>query len=99
MTPDLDKLRALVAYADQAADDDEIPWAEPFRDMLSRMDRGRQRELTLRQREWICEVHEKVLGDPVYLNLVSTGQVPRGREVPTPEVLLNLPKRPPGRTA
>lgn len=32
------------------------------------------------------------------MNLVSEGRVPRGRrEVPVPEVLKQLPKRPPGR--
>jgi len=36
--------------------------------------------------------------EPEYLNLVSRGLVPRGREVETPEVLRNLPKLPPGRT-
>jgi hypothetical protein len=50
-------------------------------------------QLTDRQRSWVTGVHERVV--PAYANLVSRGLVPRGREVPTPAVLQNLPKRPP----
>lgn len=53
----------------------------------------RQEQLTEKQRAWALAVHERVV--PQYANLVSQGLVPRGREVPTPPVLQNLPKRPP----
>jgi hypothetical protein len=33
-----------------------------------------------------------------YQNLMSSGKAPRGREVPTPAVLLNKPLKPPGRS-
>lgn len=54
-----------------------------------------QRELTERQRAWARSVRERFA--PTYQNLVSSGQVPRGREVPLPQVLRDLPKRPPTR--
>ena len=52
-------------------------------------------QLTDKQRAWVTAVYERIV--PQYANLVSRGLVPRGREVPTPEVLKNLPKRPPPR--
>lgn len=55
----------------------------------------RFRELTDRQRVWAAAVRERF--SPQYKNLVSSGQVPRGREVPTPAVLQDLPKKPPVR--
>ena len=64
----------------------------PFRDMLAR-----DRSLTDKQRSWLRSVYEKVVGTPQYENMISSGKAPRGREVPTPKVLLNLPKKPPGR--
>jgi hypothetical protein len=51
--------------------------------------------LTDKQRQWVTQVHERIV--PQYANLVSRGLVPRGREVPTPPVLQNLPKDPPYR--
>jgi hypothetical protein len=56
-------------------------------------DQSRFRELTEKQREWVTRVHARIV--PQYANLVSRGLVPRGREVPTPPALQNLPKRPP----
>jgi hypothetical protein len=53
--------------------------------------------LSLKQHEWVADVYAKYFGEPVYQNLISTGRVPRGREVPTPPVLQNLPLKPPGR--
>jgi hypothetical protein len=50
--------------------------------------------LSERQREWAQRVAD-IPGE--YKNLVSSGQVPRGREVPTPAVLQNRPLKPPGR--
>ena len=45
----------------------------------------------------VKEVYDRVA--PQYENLVSSGQVPRGKEVPTPDVLKreNLPLKPPKR--
>jgi len=63
---------------------------EAFEDMLEKMgDRG----LTEKQRSWV----KGVLDEPEYENLVSSGKVPRGKDIPTPAVLQNLPKRPPTR--
>jgi hypothetical protein len=54
---------------------------------------SKYRQLTGKQRQWVTSAHERFV--PQYENLVSRGLVPRGREVPTPSVLQNLPKRPP----
>lgn len=53
--------------------------------------------LTPSRRRWAREVAARVRPG-AYENLVSSGRVPRGREVPTPAVLQHLPKKPPGRT-
>ena len=60
---------------------------ETFTDMQS------QSGLSPKQRAWVQRVHERLV--PQYENLVSSGRVPRGKEVPTPEVLKVLPLRPP----
>jgi hypothetical protein len=75
--------------------------AEAFSDMREALlaygaNDGRYR-LTENQRVWLQRVRERVV--PQYENLVSNGLVPRGREVPTPAVLLNLPKKPPRKRA
>jgi hypothetical protein len=70
---------------------------DAFQDMLD----GMKGPLTSRQREWLAKVEERLGADgevadaDEYLNLISTGQAPRGREVTInagPKVL-----RPPGR--
>lgn len=70
--------------------------ADAFRRMLA----GRCK-LTPKQRAWAEGVAEGrfVEAEPEYENLVSSGRVPRGREVETPAALRreNLPLRPPGR--
>lgn len=48
------------------------------------------------RRGWCNEVATRV-GAIGYVNLASSGELVRGREVATPEVLRNLPKKPPGR--
>jgi hypothetical protein len=53
-------------------------------------------DLTEARRNFALDVERRV-GVGEYENLVSSGRAPRGREVPTPSVLLNLPKKPPGR--
>jgi FMN phosphatase YigB (HAD superfamily) len=71
-----------------------------FRDMLAALEgsgEGTFATLSNAQRAWAYEVAERVGCSPDYVNLVSSGRVPRGREVPTPAVLQNLPKKPPGR--
>lgn len=49
--------------------------------------------LTDRQRRWVVGAYERLV--PQYANLMSRGLAPRGKEVPTPPVLQNLPKKPP----
>lgn len=53
-------------------------------------------ELTSKQRAW-AEREAGEGSDETYENLWSSGKVPRGREVPLPEVLKVLPKKPPPR--
>lgn len=67
-----------------------------FEDMQHKVDRY---PLSKKQRDWLKAViaGEKYDPDPEYLNLMSSGKVPRGREVATPAVLQNLPKKPPPR--
>lgn len=62
-------------------------------DLTAYHDDYRQDQLTEKQRAWVTSVHKRLV--PQYANLVSQGLVPRGREVPTPKVLQDLPKRPP----
>lgn len=54
------------------------------------MEAGEVGRLSKRQRAWLEEVGRRVVP-------IRAEDAPRGREVPTPEVLKNLPKRPPGR--
>lgn len=61
-----------------------------FSEMLAWLDRGEGRGLSIKQREWV----ESALLE--YLP-ISAADVPRGREVPTPEVLRKLPLKPPPR--
>ena len=73
---------------------------EAFGDMLGELESpssdGGFFALTAERRSWARKVAKRI-GTLGYENLVSTGRVPRGKEVPTPAVLLNLPKKPPGR--
>jgi hypothetical protein len=73
-------------------DEEERFRVGPFQEMLAR-----DRELSQKQRKWLTETHERICGEVHYENLISSGKAPRGREVSTPAVLLNLPKRPPTR--
>lgn len=67
-------------------------------DAFRRMRAGRCK-LTPKQRAWAEGViaGKFVEAEPEYENLVSSGRVPRGREVEAPPVLRNLPLKPPGR--
>jgi hypothetical protein len=51
----------------------------------------RGRTLSTKQRRWALDVLERVTP-------ISASDVPRGKEVLTPAVLKNLPKKPPGRS-
>jgi hypothetical protein len=58
---------------------------------------ARDRPLSDKQRAWVGAIYEQLFDEPQYLNLASSGKLCRGREVPTPAVLQNLPKKPPRR--
>lgn len=84
-------LRECLALVDDI--DEEVRFnARAFDEMLRR-----DRPLSEKQRAWVRAVHEKICGTPHYENAWSAGRVPRGRDVPTPAVLQNLPMRPPPR--
>jgi len=68
-----------------------------FSDMLTKLEEGRYAQLTQSQRKYAKGVKERATEEPEYLNLASSGNLVRGREVATPEVLKNLPLRPPPR--
>lgn len=73
---------------------------EAFSDIRGQIERT-MRPVTKAQRMWIENRYKALELDAAEpaKNLVSSGQVPRGREVETPELLRyeNLPKAPPGR--
>jgi hypothetical protein len=96
---DLSRLRALGKHFDGYDGDDENlrKHANAFHDMLNRMETGRLHILSRTQRSYVKDCWERFCGEVEYENLVSSGLVPRGREVPTPAVLQNLPKKPPPR--
>lgn len=85
MSADSDLLRRVL---DTKLTDEQ---REIFEDMLDKI--GSTGKLSEKQRTWA----KSIVDEPEYENLVSSGKVPRGREVPTPPVLQNLPKRPPPR--
>lgn len=97
--PELDMLRAIVQWCDERPDPDEVevrrvPERE-FRDMRAKAEMGRA--LSEKQREWVRGVHARLFDVTTYENAWSGGKVPKGRDVKTPEVLKNLPLKPPGR--
>jgi hypothetical protein len=97
-----DDMRMLREITDAAHSWDEERYdsmestIDAFVEMLARLDRG-GRDLSGKQRGWVRGIYEKVIGIPQYENAWSAGKVPKGRDVPTPAVLQNLPKRPPSR--
>jgi hypothetical protein len=108
MTPreQLRALRELVLESDRLDDegiDDEgrthFPHsvAAAFRDMLGRLADGYYDELSPKQCAFLKTVYERVFSVDVAPVLMSGGTIPRGREVELPEVLKNLPMRPPSR--
>jgi hypothetical protein len=80
-------IKAAVAKADAET-------AEIFTEWLVKLEAERKETLSDKQRTWA----ESIAGTETYENLWSAGKVPRGREVPTPAVLLHRPLRPPGRS-
>jgi len=99
-SPRDEDLRQLSELLDDHADELSETEAEAFADMRADLVAygtldGRY-QLSDKQRAWLRVVHERVAA-PQYENLVSSGRVPRGREVETPDVLKNLPKKPPPR--
>jgi hypothetical protein len=93
MDNDKAMLRAVVQWCDTHHDEAEkkrLP-AREFREMLKR------ENLTRRQSDWIRDVYDRIFDEPDYQNTWSSGAVAKGRDVPTPEVLLKRPLKPPGR--
>ena len=88
---DLLLLRAILGH-----DDAEHDFAEPFGQMLEKLESERRRYdvLSEKQRQWVEGIAEKLgidVDDPAERN----AGVPRGREVAPAPVLTNLPKQPP----
>lgn len=53
-------------------------------------------EYTIEYDRWVFG--RLIEAGPTTLNMMTNKMVPRGREVATPEVLRNLPLKPPGRS-
>lgn len=91
--PDTDKLRQIL-HDERIRPDEETA----FRSMLDTLESGRYSSLTEKQRAWVDGVRARLeldAGDAE--NLYSSGLVPTGRPVETPDVLRKLPMRPPGK--
>jgi hypothetical protein len=97
---DMQKLRELVAEFDKldvSQDENLEKHAKAFKDMLYRMETGRLQTLSETQRQYLKDLHERIVGEPEYENLFSRGLVPKGKPVETPAVLQKLPLKPPGK--
>jgi hypothetical protein len=97
---DMKKLRELVAEFDKldvTGDENMEKHAKAFRDMLYRMETGRLQTLTDTARNYLKDLHERLVGEPEYENLFSRGLVPKGKAVEKPAVLQKLPLKPPGK--
>lgn len=89
---DFEMLRALVEH-DGLTDKER----EAFESMKARSRDGRL-PLTSAQREWVKGAYKKYeLDAGEAQNLVSSGQVPRGKEVTFPFETMPRPLKPPGR--
>lgn len=86
------KLREILRWDEEHPEREGFVQVSAFQGML---DRGYP--LSDKQRAWVRGVYERLFDVPQYENLISSGKAPRGREVPTPSVLQNLPKKPPHR--
>lgn len=90
---DLELLRLLLA-------DDEDRLTEVERNAFESMARRmayRDATLTEAQRSWLDAVALRLDVALPAANLVSSGIVPRGGDVPLPEILKHRPLKPPGR--
>jgi hypothetical protein len=92
-----DRLQRIALLGDDEAlriliDSDDISEREEeaFKEMQEALARGRLSRLTFSQRAWVQDALKRVVP-------LDSTLVPRGKPVVTPEVLRNLPKRPPGR--
>lgn len=93
---DLRLLEDLLGNHDHELSPTELEAFAGMRDDLLAYGSGNgYRDLTEPRRSWLQRTLARIA--PQYENLVSRGLVPRGREVPTPAVLQNLPKSPPGK--
>lgn len=94
MVAEAKDLELLVAVLDK--DDLSDAVREAFEDMQHKVDRF---GLSSKQRAWARAIlaGEKYEPEEECLNLWSSGKVPKGKDVPTPLVLQNLPKKPPQR--
>jgi hypothetical protein len=92
---DLDKLEALCKLGPNKLSPQEH---EAFSEMHERMQRGTQRSLTSRQRQWVTSryLHYELDADEPAENLVSSGKVPK-TDLVLPYELLHRPKKPPGK--
>jgi hypothetical protein len=95
---DLVMLRQLLDHSDRLKDGEE----DAFNDMLAKLDtpynERRYTKLTDPQRQWVTDAANRLeIDDPNDDPRERNRDVPRGNEVPTPAVLCNLPKAPPGR--
>jgi hypothetical protein len=97
MTARDEDLRQLTELLEEHASELSEGELEAFTNMravlLAWPDADGHRQLSGKQREWLRGVYDRFV--PQYENLVSSGKVPRGREVETPAVLKVLPKKPP----
>lgn len=77
--------------------------AKAMADMLGKLEDGFYDDLSAKQISFVKAVYKRLFpeSDGELPVLVSSGEIPRGREVPLPECLRreNLPMRPPGRRA
>jgi hypothetical protein len=89
---DADLLREILAWSEVHDPEGARFSPRPFQDMLTK-----GRPLTPKQKLWAKRIIATLTDTPQYENAWSSGSVPRGREVETPEVLQHLPKSPPGR--
>lgn len=93
LVSDFDMLKALCDH-DGLTDKER----SAFESMLTRMQGGRF-PLTQPQRDWVESSYKKYeLDAGESQNLVSSGQVPRGKEVTFPFETMPRPLKPPGRS-
>jgi hypothetical protein len=89
---DLTLLNELLKEHPDELNDVETEMLASMRFDLTAYDNGMFLQLTEKQRAMVAGVHERIVGKP--LTRLTAGEIPRGREVPTPAVLQNLPKKP-----